>query len=156
MNRPTKYQAPRWGDPAKLVTFAVSQPLKTHWVIVDCETAAGLGECPRYINGYVLEVPLHMIPEKQEAHFRAHRLSFTKVGSNDPKHVCYWFPPNQPCINSFRAPHRIRNDRPAGFASAAGDRRWIDRWTIQKMQPESWLDMFVSNQDSLAHKAQEG
>jgi hypothetical protein len=137
-------------------TFRFDRPADTHWRTVDCKTAAEHGECDHYSQGFVLEVPAGKLADSEWA-FRQAGYTFVPIDARQEGHVAWFFKPEQPCLASRRAPHRIPLDREPLLAVVGGDHRGNPRGEGHThTSVDSWVDDLHTHMDKLDQEFQKG
>lgn len=144
--------------PHRRVTFEVDRPLATHWKIVDCATAAGIGECAHYANGFALEF------NPTDPDLERHLADLTAAGyrwkegeaTHNPGFRAFYFPPEQRCLSSRRVPHVIPRDRVPILRVVGGD--WRSRGAVEHVhsREDSWADELRTHADVLDTARQRG
>jgi len=97
-------------------TYAVRQPLATHWRKATCEEI----NCPAFLNGWVTRVPWGS-PEADYIIAGRHRRRFKETTGIDSAEREFMFAPGQPCWRASE--HQAPLGRPPLFIVRGGDYR---------------------------------
>lgn len=131
-------------------TYGIFAPLETHFRDGTCEEAG----CLAWRAGWQTIVDeTAELGQRQARYIRKQaRRSFTE--SRSPVGTVFDFHPGQRC---FRAPHRIRIERPEIFVVRGGDWRGNPRGDRRvHVSADDWVDDFANHQDGIAQRVQRG
>lgn len=137
--------------PQNYKTYAMSMPLKTHWVAATCDEI----RCEAYHKGWVSTFDLSTdLGLKQYEYCKDDRTRSFSMQRPGLSLVKFIYPPGNRCFRS--GDHKRPLERPCILTVRAGDwRQFVGSPTIHK-RPEDWIDDFVSHQDGLANAIQRG
>lgn len=130
-------------------TYAVVQPLATHWRPATCAEV----DCPHYLNGWRTQLET-LTPDLREA-VRTSGRKHT-VASVGPGVTYLVFESGQPCFAASR--HRIQVGRPPLYVVRDGDWRGNPRRTRDRVhqRPDLWLEDFAGHQQKIADEIEKG
>lgn len=141
-------------------TFEVDRPVTTHWRVVDCATAAQVGECQHYTDGFDLELnPARPDLDDIRMNLRAAGYRWVEAPAvRNPGFVGFFFPPEQRCLKSRRPEfhHIIPRDRPPRLRVFRGDWRADLGTEITHTRSEDFAEHLWETVDALQTKIQEG
>lgn len=154
--QPTPFRLPEKLPVTAVRTYALRQPLATHWRVATCAEV----DCPRYTDGW--RTPLDLSTQDGQnaaAWIRQSGLRFTEE-VDGPFSIVFLFPPGQLCPRS--APghpkrHRAPLGRPPLLLTRDGDHRGNPTgWQRQHARAEDWRDDFGEHLDRLADARKQG
>jgi hypothetical protein len=152
-----------FGDPYANVNQAIKLPAhlrrtwrhdtdERHWVVVDCKTAADLGECRAYAEGHVVQVPAEQAEQARHTFIQLGYV-FTPIEARKPGCKAWLFGPEQPCF-AYRGgadPHRVRlEDVPPMLTVVEGDHRsWRPEVVTRHTSHTSFMEHLHEHTDRL-------
>jgi hypothetical protein len=140
--------------PHQRMTHQVDRPADTHWRIVSCRIAAEHGECPHYVDGFVMRVPVTMAAQARQS-FLSCGYAFTDVEPETPEVSVFYVLPEQQCLASRRVPHRLPLEREPILSVFDGDYRARTGQQVA-MPGEFWLEHLAEHTDALERERQKG
>jgi len=143
--------------PVKAVrTYALQQPLATHWRVATCAEV----DCPRYLDGW--RTPLDLSTQDGQnaaAWIRQSGLRFTEEITG-PQQIVFVFPAGQLCPRSTPGHpkrHRAPLSRPPRLLVRDGDWRGNPTgWSRLHQRPEDWRDDMGEHLQRLAEARKQG
>lgn len=135
---------------SSMVTFALRQPLKTHFVRIDCKAAG----CLAYANGWTSAIDTSTeLGQQQARYIQDHSGRSYRLVERLPL-LMFDFPPGQQC---FEGHHRALERDPVAIVRS-GDWRGDPRGDIRRRHTtlEDWVDQFANHQDRLATRLAQG
>lgn len=144
LNRVTPLMAPQ-----AYKTYAVVQPLATHWRPATCAEV----DCPHYLNGWRVNNEA-LTPDLRHAVATSGRKYRLEVISATESWLI--FPAGQACFAASQ--HRIQIGRPPLYVVRDGDWRGNPRGTKARVHvsPDNWLDDFATHQQAIADEIEKG
>lgn len=133
------------GPPQSYKTYALFQPVKTHFRTGTCQEA----ECSAYTNGWktIVDVSTNL-GQKQANYIRLHsgrKFTFTQDGTL----VTFAFASGQQCFRE----HKVSLQREPVFKIKGGDWRGNPLSVpTQIVKPQSWVDDFGENQEKIVRR----
>lgn len=139
-------------------TFEVDRPLETHWKIVDCATAALMGECNHYRDGFRLEFnPTDPeLPAHRDALRAAGYRWVEDPGITNPGFLAFFFGPEQRCLRSRKMPHVVPRERIPLLRVVAGDWRARGGLIARHTRVEDFAEHLWETVDRLETTRQKG
>ena len=132
--------------PENRQTFRVDTT-RDHWDFLTCAQAAQVGECPDYVNGFLIEIPITGADAKDpavcERDFVRRAYRFQRIDGRTPDKVAFLFDPEQRCLRSWAEPHRVRReDMPQILRVIGGDHRGNPRGDViaRHTSEDSFMD----------------
>lgn len=144
LNRPSPLMAPQ-----AYKTYAVVQPLATHWRPATCAEV----DCPHYLNGWRTRIET-LTPELLRAARNSGRhYTVRQIAAGESYLV---FQAGQPCFAASE--HRKQIGRPPLYVVRDGDYRGNPRGTKARVHvsPDNWLDDFATHQQAIADEIKKG
>lgn len=144
LNRVTPLMAPQ-----AYKTYAVVQPLATHWRPATCAEV----DCPHYLNGWRTRIET-LTPELLRAARNSGRHYTVRQIAADESYLV--FQAGQPCFAASE--HRKQIGRPPLYVVRDGDYRGNPRGTKARVHvsPDNWLDDFATHQQAIADEIKKG
>lgn len=140
-------------------TFAVRQPMNTHFKIINCVEA----DCSAYHNGWFYRLDdltsdlLGAIRQSgrryRQEHVGLDGRIMGRMDVNVPPGEYLVFPPGQQCFRT----HRVSLERPAFYFTGSGDFRTFTTQSARRIaEPEQFVDEFETNLDAIRSIRQRG
>ncbi|MGW1532335.1 hypothetical protein [Streptomyces aureus] len=144
LNRPDPLMAPQ-----AYKTYAVVQPLATHWRPATCAEV----DCPHYLNGWRTRVENCTDDLLHAAKTSGRRYREFRVAAGETYLI---FEAGQPCFAA--ATHRKQIGREPLYIVRDGDHRGNPRRTRarQHLTPATWVEDFSEHQQKLADEIKKG
>lgn len=149
--------------PHRRKTFVYDTPAQTHFRQASCAEAAARGECNNYAQGFAIPIEPGEDIEDYERKLTASGYTFSR--GDAPPHMAdaypagtRWlvFPPEQRCLKSFKAPHRIPLDHDPILSIRGGDFRHFTGDNTHLTRMDDWVDALRTTTDKLHDEIEKG
>lgn len=139
-------------NPMAYKTFAISQPLATHFRPATCAEV----ECGPHVNGWSTTVDESTELGRRQAGYVRGRSGRRFTQERTPAGLTvFTFEAGQPCFAADK--HQVPLERPVNHYTWQGDWRVNpSRHDVTAMRGDDWVDAFVNHQDRLKTTLERG
>jgi len=153
MTMPNPFRMQPLGPVQAYKTYAIRQPLATHWRRATCEEVG----CEAFLKGWVTRVPAGS-PQAEYIASKVHGRRFhetTGHGNLARAEREFMFAPGQPCFRASE--HRLPHGRPPLYVVRGGDHRGNPSGErLVHRRPEDWAEDLGEHLDMIKERQEKG